>query len=53
MDSAVERINSVHNGHRPERYDKLMHFIFTFHDSMFECVARDLKKKAPSGVEPL
>ena len=35
----LERINSVHPYHRPERYAKLRHFVLAFHDSTFECVA--------------
>ena len=35
----LERMNSVHPHHRPERFDALTHFILTFHDSTFECVA--------------
>lgn len=35
----LERMNSVHRSHRPERYDSLRHFAFAFHDSTFECVA--------------
>jgi hypothetical protein len=34
----LERMNSVHPSHRPERFWKLRHLIFTFHDSTFECV---------------
>jgi hypothetical protein len=35
----LERMNSVHPHHRPERFEALQHFILTFHDSTFECVA--------------
>ena len=35
----LERMNSVHPYHKPERYRRLKHFIFAFHDSTFECVA--------------
>ena len=35
----LERMNSVHPYHKPERFARLKHFIFTFHDSTFECVA--------------
>jgi hypothetical protein len=34
----LERMNSVHRCHRPERFWKLRHLIFAFHDSTFECV---------------
>jgi hypothetical protein len=39
---SLERMNSVHPYHRPEAYRSLRHFIFTFHDSIFECVAEGL-----------
>jgi len=39
----LERMNSVHDRHRPERYQSLRHFVLSFHDSTFECVAEDLK----------
>jgi hypothetical protein len=35
----LERMNSVHPYHKPERYERLRHYIFAFHDSTFECVA--------------
>jgi hypothetical protein len=35
----LERMNSVHPSHNPERYETLKHYILTFHDSTFECVA--------------
>lgn len=38
---ALERMNSVHEHHRPENFWKLTHYIFAFHDSTFECVANE------------
>jgi hypothetical protein len=35
----LERMNSVHRCHDPETFKALTHYIFTFHDSTFECVA--------------
>ncbi len=35
----LERMNSVHPSHRPEHYEAHRHFIFSFHDTTFECVA--------------
>jgi hypothetical protein len=35
----LERMNSVHPQHRPEAYTKYKHFVFAFHDRVFECVA--------------
>lgn len=34
----LERMNSVHPYHRPERFWKRQHLIFAFHDSTFECI---------------
>ena len=35
----LEKMNSVHPSHIPERFGRLKHFVFAFHDSTFECVA--------------
>ena len=35
----LERMNSVHLRHRPESFADDRHFVFSFHDSTFECVA--------------
>jgi hypothetical protein len=35
----LERMNSVHPYHRPERFATFKHYIFAFHDTTFECVA--------------
>ncbi len=35
----LERMNAVHRNHRPETFNKHRHFILSFHDSVFECVA--------------
>jgi hypothetical protein len=36
----LEGINSVHHMYRPESWRDLHHYVFWFHDSTFECVAR-------------
>jgi hypothetical protein len=36
----LERINSVHRLYRPDLWKDLNHYVFWFHDSTFECVAR-------------
>jgi hypothetical protein len=36
----LARMNSVHKQHDYSTFDGLTHYIFTFHDSTFECVAR-------------
>lgn len=35
----LEKQNSVHERHDPALFKKYKHFILTFHDSTFECVA--------------
>ncbi len=35
----VESMNSAHRNHSPARFAALTHFIATFHDSTFECIA--------------
>jgi hypothetical protein len=37
---ALERMNRAHPRHDPRRFHGLRHFIFTFQDETFECVAR-------------
>ena len=34
----LERMNSVHLQHKPEKFWKRQHLLFSFHDSTFECV---------------
>jgi hypothetical protein len=45
----LERINSVHRRHRPERFSRLTHYIVCFHDSCFECVAAELESEVVAG----
>jgi len=37
------RMNSVHLMHNPESFEELRHFVFAFHDTTFECVAKSFK----------
>ncbi len=46
---ALERMNAVHPNHRPEAFSGYRHFVFTFHDSTFECIARDISFHAHPG----
>jgi hypothetical protein len=39
----LEAINSVHSGYKPERWRKLNHYFFGFHDSTFECIAESFE----------
>jgi hypothetical protein len=45
----LERMYSVHSHHRGGWLLTLKHFIFAFHDSTFECVARGLSLSTHSG----
>jgi len=45
----LERMNSVHPQHRPESYVGFNHYVFTFHDSTFECVARRFDTSTVTG----
>jgi len=45
----LERMNSVHHLHSPEAYSSLKHFLFTFHDSVFECVADNFSVEVKTG----
>ena len=36
---SLERMNRVHPSHRAEAFDRYRHFVLTFHDTTFECVA--------------
>ena len=38
--ASLERMNRVHPYHKAERFRELRHYVFTFHDSTFECVAK-------------
>jgi hypothetical protein len=45
----LERMNSVHPYHRAERFAKLNHYVFSFHDSVFECIAERFELSQHSG----
>jgi hypothetical protein len=34
-----QKINSVHSQYDPERWKSWKHYLFVFHDEMFECIA--------------
>ncbi len=41
---SLEQMNSVHPYHKKERFmDGKRHFVFSFHDSTFECVAKSFE----------
>ena len=39
----LAKMNSIHPRHDPKRFDALNHYIFTFRDSLMECVALGLE----------
>ena len=45
----LERMNSVHPQHRPERFWKRRHLIFTFHDRTFECICDEFDVRTTHG----
>ena len=47
----LENMNSVHPRHTPELFHDLLHYIFTFHDSTLECVARSFEVRAVDSIE--
>jgi hypothetical protein len=36
---ALERMNRIHPLHNKDRFRRLRHLVFTFHDNTFECIA--------------
>lgn len=46
----LERMNAVHPMHRPGLFEDYRHFIFAFHDSTFECVAKDFSVTLHEGT---
>jgi hypothetical protein len=45
----LERANRVHPQHSPELYAGDRHFVITFHDSTFECIARRASAELTTG----
>jgi hypothetical protein len=45
----LERMNSVHPNHAALNFDELTHYIFTFEDRTFECVARSVSFELTPG----
>lgn len=45
----LERMNSVHQRHRPERFEAYKRYIFAFHDTTFECVAEGFTLSRTAG----
>lgn len=42
----LEMMNKAHQGYREETWRQLMHYVFWFHDSTFECVAESYRVEA-------
>jgi len=45
----LERMNSVHRHHKPDRFARFKHYVFAFHDSVFECVAEGFEVSVHRG----
>jgi hypothetical protein len=45
----LERMNAVHPSHRPDHFADYRHFIFAFHDTTFECVAKSFSVTVHTG----
>lgn len=45
----LEVMNSVHESHDPARFAVLKHFVFTFHDGTFECIAESFDASVHAG----
>ena len=41
--------NTVHPYHDPSSFQALTHYVLTFHDSMFECLARSVEFEVSAG----
>jgi hypothetical protein len=39
----LQEINSIHRQYNPSRWTDLNHYVFWFHDSTFECIARSFR----------
>ena len=48
----LERMNSVHPNHKPEHFANCRHFVFAFHDTTFECIAKSFSVSIHSGSVP-
>ncbi len=46
---ALSRMNEVHSNHSDDMFRRLRHFVLTFHDTTFECVARDFTVRRGEG----
>ncbi len=45
----LERANRVHHRHDRKHFERLRHFVFTFHDSVLEFVSEDFEVEITSG----
>jgi len=48
----LEQRNRVHRSHRKEQFDAWRHYILCFHDTTFECVARDYETRMTTSKTP-
>jgi len=48
----LEQRNRVHPQHKPSLFSGLTHYLFTFHDETFECIARSHNADVVTGTYP-
>jgi hypothetical protein len=46
---AIVRANAVHPLHNSDHFQFLNHYVFTFHDSSFECIAKSVRAECVRG----
>ena len=40
---SLQDIEKIHPQYNPKKWEMYRHFILTFHDNMFECIAQDFE----------
>ena len=45
---SLQNIEKVHEYYDPEKWENYKHYILTFHDNMFECIAREFELREES-----
>ena len=40
---SLQEVDKIHPYHNPEKWDTYKHYILTFHDNMFECIAQNFE----------
>ena len=40
---SLQEIGEIHPNYNPKKWEMYKHYILTFHDNMFECIAKDFE----------